>query len=279
LSKNGLEQYNYGMSSSEAFVFSKVLGPISSPDNAIVLLLLLGVAAAMGRRWRAAGLRLCLVITLSLLAVAILPVGEWLLVPLENRFPPAHLIHVGGILLLAEDEQPQATEMRGQPVTYMSASNYFVFANLVRAWPEAKLAFSGGSGSLLFKSRVTRTNSDVARQLLNTLGIPSGHVVFENSSRTTHENAVMSAALIRPGKEAWLLVASASHMPRSIACFREAGWNIYPAPADYLTDGRFSSGLGFDLAGHLMQISIAAHEYFGLVAYWVMGYISSPWPR
>jgi uncharacterized SAM-binding protein YcdF (DUF218 family) len=273
-----LEQYNHGMSSSVAFIFSKILGPVSSPDNAIVLLLLLGVAAAMGRRWRAAGLRLCLFVALLLLAVAIFPVGEWLLVPLENRFPPAHLAHLGGILLLAEDEQPHMTEMRGQPVTYMSASNYFVFANLVRAWPEAKLAFSGGPGTLLFKSRVKHTNSDVARQLLNTLGIPAEHVVFDDSSRTTHENAVMSAALIHPGKEAWLLVASASHMPRSIACFREAGWNIYPAPADYLTDGQFSSGLGLDLAGRLMQISIAAHEYLGLMAYWLMGYSSSPWP-
>jgi uncharacterized SAM-binding protein YcdF (DUF218 family) len=244
----------------------------------MVLLLLLGVAAAMGRHWRAAGLRLCLLIAVLLFAVAIFPVGEWLLVLLENRFPPAHLAHVGGILLLAEDEQPQMTEMRGQPVTYMSASNYFVFANLVRAWPDAKLAFSGGSGTLLFKSRAKRTNSGVARQLLKTLGIPPEHVVFEDRSRTTYENAVMSAALIHPGKEAWLLVASASHMPRSIACFREAGWNIYPAPADYLTDGQLSSGLAFDLAGHLMQISIAAHEYLGLVAYWVMGYISSPWP-
>src|SRR3984885_15262149 len=247
------------MSSSTAFVFSKVLGPTSSPDNAILLLLLLGVVAAMGHRWRAVGLRLCLLSTLLLLVVAIFPVGEWLLVPLENRFPPVHLAHVNGILLLAEVEEPQMTEMRGQPVTYMSASNYFVFANLVRAWPDAKLAFSGGSGTLLFESRVKSTNSDVARQLLNTLGISTERVVFEDSSRTTHENAVMSAALIRPGKEVWLLVASANHMPRSVACFREAGWNIYPAPADYLTDGQFSSGLAFDLAGHLMQISIAAH--------------------
>lgn len=161
----------------------------------------------------------------------------------------------------------------------MSASNYFVFANLVRAWPNAKLAFSGGSGTLLFESRVKSTNSDVARQLLNTLGILTERVVFEDSSRTTHENAVMSAALIHPGKEAWLLVASANHMPRSIACFREAGWNIYPAPAGYLTDGQFSSRLGFDLACYLMQISIAAHEYLGLVAYWLVGYISSPWPK
>jgi len=53
----------------------------------------------------------------------------------------------------------------------------------------------------------------------------------------------MSAALIPPGKEAWLLVASASHMPRSIACFRETGWNIYPAPANYLTGGQHSSRL------------------------------------
>ena len=168
------------MSSSAAFIFAKVLEPVSSPDNAIVLLLLIGVAAAMGRRWRAAGLRLCLLSAVLLLAVAIFPAGEWLLVPLENRCPPAHLARVDGILLLAEDEQPQMTEMRGQPVTYMSASNYFVFANLVRAWPEAKLAFSGGSGTLLFKSRVKRTNSDVARQLLKTLGIPTERMIFED---------------------------------------------------------------------------------------------------
>jgi uncharacterized SAM-binding protein YcdF (DUF218 family) len=92
------------------------------------------------------------------------------------------------------------------------------------------------------------------------------------------ESVAYSGHDIHPGKEAWLLVASASHMPRSIACFREAGWNIYPAPANYLTDGQFSTQLGLDLAWHLMQISIAAHEYCGLVAYWLMGYISSPWP-
>ena len=267
------------MSSSAVFIFSKVLGPVSSPDNAILLVLLLGAVAAMRHRWRAVGMRLCLLSTLLLLIVAIFPVGEWMLVPLENRFPPAHLANVDGILLLSEVEQPQLTEMREQPVTYMSASSYFVFANLVRAWPNAKLAFSGGSGALLFRSRVKGTNSDVARQLLNTLGISTERFVFEDSSRTTHENAVMSAALIHPGKETWLLVASANHMPRSIACFREAGWNIYPAPANYLTGGQYSSILGFDLAGHLLQISIAAHEYLGLVAYWLMGYISSPWPR
>jgi uncharacterized SAM-binding protein YcdF (DUF218 family) len=267
------------MSSSAAFIFSKVLGPVSSPANAILLLLLLGVVAAMGHRWRAVGLRLCLLSALLLLVVAIFPVGEWLLVPLENRFPPALPAHVDGILLLSEVEEPQLAEMRGQPVTYMSASNYFVFANLEKAWPDAKLAFSGGSGALLFKSDVKSTNSDVARQLLHTLGISTERVVFEDRSRTTYENAVMSAALIHPGKETWLLVASASHMPRSIACFREAGWNIYPAPANYLTDGHFSWRLGLDLAWHLMQISVAAHEYVGLVSYWLMGYTISPWPK
>ena len=78
------------MSSSAAFFFSKVTGQLGSPDNAI-LLLLLGVVAAMRRRWRAVGLRLCLLRTLLLLVVAIFPVGEWTLVPLENRFSQAHL--------------------------------------------------------------------------------------------------------------------------------------------------------------------------------------------
>ena len=150
----------------------------------------------------------------------------------RKSLPSRPSAHVDGILLLAEVEPPQLTAMLGQPITYMSASNYFVFANLVRAWPDVKLAFSGGSGALLFKSGVKSTNSDVARQLLNTLGISTERLVFEDSSRTTHENAVMSAALIHPAKRpgSWsqaLIICRAT----SPASGRPVGISIRHPPA------------------------------------------------
>jgi uncharacterized SAM-binding protein YcdF (DUF218 family) len=79
--------------------------------------------------------------------------------------------------------------------------------------------------------------------------------------------------------QTWLLVTSAFHMPRAMACFRKAGWNVAPATIGYLTDGTFSTRLQFNLGEHLMEMAWAEHEYYGLLAYWLMGYTDSLWPN
>ena len=40
----------------------------------------------------------------------------------------------------------------------------------------------------------------------------------------------------QPG-ETWLLVTSASHMPRSVGVFRQIGWEVVPWPVDHRTAG------------------------------------------
>src|SRR5262249_1959620 len=153
--------------------------------------------------------------------------GDWMLIPLENRFPPVRLEHVDGIVLLGGDENPYFSEMRGQPVIHMSARRYIEFARLAREYSQAKLAFTGGSG--LLEPKTKTKDAEVAKQALANLGLPIDRIVFEDKSRNTYENAVMTAALVHPTPEQkWLLVTSAAHMPRSIATFRKVGWNIYP---------------------------------------------------
>jgi hypothetical protein len=56
-------------------------------------------------------------------------------------------------------------------------------------------------------------------------------------------------------------------MPRAIACFRHAGWNIVPYPAGYLDRG---SGV-FSLIGNLHVFDVALHEWVGLLAYRLLG--------
>ena len=263
-----------------SFVASKILWVFASPGNLLVLLLVAGAffGVAHDERHRTWGRRICFTVALLLFLISMFPVGNWLLVPLENKFPPQKPDHVAGILLIGGDEKPQRSEARGQPVFMDSGRRYIMFASLARQYPQAKLVFSGGSPLLTPNSKMK--DAEVAKQALANIGMPVDKVMFEEQSRNTRENAVNAFAMVKPDpSETWLLVTSAFHMPRALAVFRKAGWNIEPATTGYVTDGKFSTQLDFNLGEHVQQMTWAVHEYYGLLAYWLMGYTDSLWPR
>lgn len=96
---------------------------------------------------------------------------------------------------------------------------------------------------------------------------------YEAASRNTYENAVLTAQL--PGvdpTQRWLLITSATHMPRSMATFAKAGWNVTAYPVDFHT-GDTSDWMDFSLAGGALNWQRALHEVVGLVAYKLTGRI------
>lgn len=262
-----------------SFVVSKVFWVFASPANIFVLLLLLGGFFVVSHRPRLAVFGRILVFNLTFLffLIAVLPIGVWMLVPLENRFPPVKPEHVDGIILLGGGESPTVTLARNQPEVYSSSARYIRFVTLANEYPEAKLAFTGGSGRLNPQTKMR--DAEVAKQILAGLGVPRARVVFEDQSRNTYENAVKTKELLKPTpQQKWLLVTSANHMPRAMGVFKKAGWNVEAAPADYLTDGKFTSRLDFNAVDHLFEMHTAMHEYFGLLAYRLMGYTDELWP-
>ena len=59
--------------------------------------------------------------------------------------------------------------------------------------------------------------------LLTELGVHPARLLLEEQSRNTAGNAEFSLALAKPKPgERWLLVTSASHMPRAMAAFARA---------------------------------------------------------
>jgi uncharacterized SAM-binding protein YcdF (DUF218 family) len=260
------------------YVFSKLAGAVLSPANLFTLLLLLGAFAGVSHdeRCQAFGRRLCFILAILLFMAAVFPVGRWALLPLENRFNFDEPKKVDGIVLLAGDENPHLTSARHQASVHDSARRYITWAGLARAYPKAKLAFIGGTGSVAEPSSLT--SADVARSIIASLGIPLERVTFEDQSRTTYENATVGAAMIKPSKEQnWLLVTSASHMPRALLSFRKAGWHVYPAPTDYRTARKDKSIAGFSLLRNMRDLDVAMHEYAGLLFYWLMDRIDNPW--
>jgi uncharacterized SAM-binding protein YcdF (DUF218 family) len=139
-------------------------------------------------------------------------------------------------------------------------------------FPAARIVISGGDATLLPGSS---SEASVAKRLFTRLGIDPGRILIEERSRTTSENARFTRALIdpRPG-ERWLLVTSAFHMPRAMACFKAVGLDLTPWPVDFRTRGpedllRFST----QPSDGWRRLDLAVKEWVGLVAYRLAGRI------
>jgi uncharacterized SAM-binding protein YcdF (DUF218 family) len=258
------------------FVLSKLLWLALRPGTFALLIALLGLAAVWrGRRWGRwpilAGLGLYL-------ALLLLPLHIWVQMPLEDRFPrPADAPpRVDGIVVLGGAVEQELTEARGIPALNGAAERMTEPVALMRRYPEARLVFTGGQGTLLHGDL---TEADVARQLWTDMGVPPERMLFEGASRNTHENAVLTRALAapRPG-ETWLLVTSASHMPRSVGVFRRAGWDVVPWPVNYRTGHGFNAWYNAPLPARLGEFEWGTREWIGLVAYWLMGRTDAVFP-
>ena len=78
----------------------------------------------------------------------------------------------------------------------------------------------------------------------------------------------------------WVLITSAYHMPRAMASFRQAGFDVEPWPVDYRTRGRADLTRPFDKVSEgLRRIDVATREWVGLFAYWLAGRSDYAVPR
>ncbi|MHA1538505.1 MAG: YdcF family protein [Alphaproteobacteria bacterium] len=258
-----------------SFVFSKVFWFLAQPGNLFFILLTLAILL-LWTRYRRLGRRLLAVLLVFGAAVAVLPLGQWLILPLENRFrqPTPMPSRIDGIVVLGGAVDPLVSRARGQPAVNGNAERLVAFAELSRKYPTAKLIFTGGSSSL-FRQNIKE--AEAARVFLKQLGLDTSRVRFEDRSRNTAENAVNTYALVKPRLgSVWLLVTSARHMPRAYGLYRGAGWRISPYPVDYLSDGRYSLRLGFNFAGGLSAMGAGLKEWIGL-SYSYLGGRTSRW--
>jgi uncharacterized SAM-binding protein YcdF (DUF218 family) len=117
----------------------------------------------------------------------------------------------------------------------------------------------------------------MASVLRNDCGIDSASIIIEDKAKDTHEHApnVEKILLQRGCAKEIILVTSAMHMPRSVLVFKKQGYVVHPAPADYREDKVFQWGFFslFPNADALYESSDALHEYYGIIAYWIMGWI------
>jgi uncharacterized SAM-binding protein YcdF (DUF218 family) len=248
------------------------------PSNLIGFVGGVGVVLCWGRFWRL-GRRLMVTSLVLLLTLGLSPVANWLILPLEMRFPVPDLRSrkIDGIVVLGGAVQERQTVAHGLMALNDAGERMLAMADLARRYPEARVVFSGGSAIF---SGATQSEGEVVREHLVSFGLKPDRVIIENNSKNTHDNAVMSRRLVEPKPgETWLLVTSAWHMPRSIGIFRQANWPVLAYPVDFRTAGWQDQTRGFwSTSDGLRRSDTAAREWVGLLVYRLTGKTGALFP-
>lgn len=93
---------------------------------------------------------------------------------------------------------------------------------------------------------------------------------LEEKSKNTAQNAQFSARILQKvGVQRILLVTDAMHMPRSQMIFAQHGFDVVPAPTQFISRDR-ASPLDYVPGGFaLARASFAMHEWIGMGWYWL----------
>jgi uncharacterized SAM-binding protein YcdF (DUF218 family) len=237
------------------------------PSNLLLVLILAGLALGWTRFVRM-GRRLALGSGALLLALGLTPAANWLILPLEMRFPVPDLAgrKIDGIIVLGGAVQEHQTLAHGPMALNDAGERVVAMADLARRFPQARVIFTGGAGVY---SNAPKPEAEVLRDQLGALGLAKDRVIIESLSVNTWENAVLSKPLAQPKPgETWLLVTSAWHMPRSVGIFRKAGWEVTAYPVDFRTGGWQDKTRGFSsVSDGLKRTEVATREWLGLVIY------------
>lgn len=263
------------------FTLSKMLALLAQPSSLAVLAVVVGLWLTRRGRESVLGRRLAWGGVLALIVGGLVPVGNLLVLPLEQRFAsvpaPGPDDRVDGIILLGGFEDGWVSSGRGGLGVNEAAERITEGLRLALRHPEAKVVFTGGVGGLL--ARNVEASEPVGRFLIDA-GIAKERLILENKSRNTYENALFTRELVAPKPgERWYLVTSAFHMPRSVGLFRKVGFDVIAYPVDYRTRGPEDLFRLFErIPQGLMRLDLGANEWLGLFAYRVLGRIDELFP-
>ncbi len=252
------------------FYLSKIFWWLFDPGNILFLLLFLGVFSLLVG-WRKSGKLFCTLAFLFYFVVGMLPIAEYALNTLENRFPQVTELpqDVDGIVVLGGAINVLMSDERNELSVNDNVERVLSLVHLTKAYPDVPIIYSGGPGLI---GRPDLNESDMIEPLLKELVAPGNKLHFEKRSRNTHENAVFTKEMIdQIGDGKWLLVTSATHMPRSVGAYRLQGIDVIPFPVAYLTSQNFSFSLSLLPRSGLGSFRSALHEWLGLSVYYFTG--------
>ncbi len=253
------------------YVIHKLIDLLIKPTNWLLLGALFGVFAGLLLRrvwitWIGAAFLAAMFI------FSYVPLGEWLMVPLENHYPLAKRYpdKVDGVVAIGTRISRDMSEKRNEPSIVGDGQPFTALIEFARNFPDAKLILTGiGESTDSWPADL----SGHLKEYYTRLGFDPERITYEPLSLTMEDFAENTYELAEPEPgENWYLVASAYRMPRAMNAFQHAGWDIEAWPTDYRTNGEYDP-----IAPHmrptyyLFMIDFALNEWLGLITQWWQG--------
>lgn len=193
------------------------------------------------------------------------PVGDMLLRPLEQQYPALMATPQGITYVMVlgsghkSDERLPISTQLSQTAVVRLIEGIRHYNNL----QDAKLVVSGYSG--LYDDN---SHASMQKKLALSLGVKNEDIMMFEEPKDTGEEALAMRAVA--GNEPFILVTSASHMPRALKTFKGLGLHPIAAPTDYNARGE-ENWLQMPRGDGLQRSDLAFHEYYGLIWQWIRG--------
>ncbi len=248
----------------DPFFWKKLIASFVLPLPISVLLLLLALIFLLLKRLRKTSIS-CLAFAIVILFVfGTNCFPRYLLSQLESRYQALAIAptDVTAIVVLGgglggKKEYPANTHLNSASLARLVEA-VRLYRQLEQKGIAVKLILSGG--------RVFRAESE-AGVLKNTavdLGVNPQQIILENGSVDTYHEALYLKSIVAQQK--FILVTSATHMPRAMALFKKQGMQPIPAPTQFLAHRWRSAWKRYiPSSTNLVYTDIALHEYLGMV--------------
>jgi len=210
------------------FILKKYIGGMMLPLPLLLLLTGLGLFLVWFTRFQKTGKTAITVGWLLLLLLSLQPVADGLLKPIEDKYPTwrgeqrvEYIVVLGGGYTWNPHWAPSSNLINN------SLPRLNEGIRLWQANPGSKMIFTGARAL----TNPVSTGEAGAR-VAESLGVPRNDIIVLDTPKDTEEEAAAVKAAI--GDAPFLLVTSASHLPRAMIFFQHAGLHPLPAPANQL---------------------------------------------
>lgn len=267
----------------------KIVSALVYPAGLSFLLLVAGLGVARwarGERSRAWGRRAAVAGLVIFYLFSNGLVAEQLARSLERRCPsPDPMPKADGVIVLGGGIAPRAFPRQTAEVSE-AGDRLLYAAHLLREGLADWMVCAAGGGEL---SSIEQSEAEAMQEMLAWMEIDPANITLDTESRNTRENASEGLPLaVERGARSIYLVTSASHMPRSLAVFKKQAeqlgiddLTIIPAPCDFaITEPEKYPPWYYRLARSILPRADAlelstriVHEYYGMVYYWLRGWI------
>jgi uncharacterized SAM-binding protein YcdF (DUF218 family) len=254
-------------------MLEKIVSRLLFPVPVICELLIVGLVLLWFTRRQKAGRILVTAGTALLLVLGCVPLPTVFLRTLEQRYHPVSPSSLqaaaGGsrsatyIVVLGSGYSPDPSVDLNSHLSQDAIVRLLQGIQLCRQVESCKLVLSGGPPAA----------AQTMQKIASSMGIKEQETLLEEHSRNTEEEARYVQLVV--GAKPFLLVTSASHMPRAMGLFRKLGMQPIAAPTDYRakTGGPFSPDQYYPGSGGLFETERAVYEYLGMAWEKLLGQI------